>query len=106
MLGGYLVDTITYARQSGSDANGDPAFGTAQTAAARVEYATKLVIGPTGNQIQCDAVVATEVELRTTDRVWLSTDDIAGAARRPLLVKYATTPRGRENVETPDLRRR
>lgn len=91
-----MVNTITLARCTGASVDGDPTFGAQFSASARVEYATKFIPGSDGNQVQCEAVVASRTEIRTTDRIWLPGDNVSSneEARRAITVKHATTPSG------------
>jgi len=98
-IGRYMVDTITIAREAGVDASGDPSFGSAFTAKARVEAITKFIPGINDSRIQVDWMVATETEIRTTDRVWLPGDDLSSAGRRPVTVKHARRPSGGGHYE-------
>ncbi len=86
----WLVDTITVARQTGFD-DGDPVFGDQVSVRARQESGSQLVIGPDGNEVQAQHVIATVDEITVDDRVWLIGDDDQdiNAARHPLAVKRA-----------------
>ncbi len=95
----YMVDTITIARETAVDVKGDPSFGVAFTAKARVEHKTKFVAGQNGNTIQIDHMIATLTEIKTTDRVWLPDDDLSTQGRRPAFVNYARRPNGDGHYE-------
>lgn len=89
-----LTDTVTIAAETGRSSYGDPTFGSQTTIAARVEAVDKLVIGPDGNELRAQHAVASEDEIKTTDRMWLPGDDTADttAARRALVVRYSRFP--------------
>lgn len=95
----YMVDTITIARETGVDVNGDPSFSAPFTAKARVEAVTNFTAGINDDRIQIDWAVATETEIRTTDRVWLPDDDLSSAGRRPSSVRHARRPGGGGHYE-------
>jgi len=88
-----LTDTVTIAHCTGVNESGDPAFGAQTTIKARVEHGTKVLLGPSGEAIDYEQIVATCDPIAQTDRVWLPGDNTAdnNAARRPITVKRATT---------------
>jgi hypothetical protein len=91
-----LTDTVTVAAPNGVSSSGDPAFAAATTVKARVERGSKTVYGPSGTQLQSEAVIYTETEIALGSRVWLPGDNIgsAAAAKRPLIIGKVSAPGG------------
>ena len=89
-LAGYMPDTITLADRTGVT-GGTPSYGSQYTAPARVEASDKKIIGTDGNELQAEHAIATETEIKTTQRIWLPGDDTTDntEARRALKVKNA-----------------
>jgi hypothetical protein len=92
----YMVDTVTVVSVAGRSNAGDPVFGPQREISARVEDGGYLQRDSDGNELQAQHVLATEDEIKITDRLWLPGDDTSdfSASRRPLTVRYARTRTG------------
>jgi hypothetical protein len=88
----YMVDTITLQDATGVDGAGEPTYsGSKYTALCRWEQVTRLVTGPTRNEVQADDAIATTTPITWTTRIWLpgaDTTDVS-AAKRPKAIKHA-----------------
>jgi len=95
-LGGMLDATVTFSPPASVSAAGDPTFGAQTTARARVEYGTKFIYGRDNTELQCEAVIASDVEIPMGSRIWLPGTNPSdnNAAKRPLTVKRASSPGG------------
>lgn len=87
-LSGWMNQTITAQRQTGSSSYGDPTWANARTLAARVEPSSKRIVGPDGSVIFTTHRVFTREALSTLDRVWLPGSNTSKTieARRPAAI--------------------
>ncbi|HAM40666.1 MAG TPA: hypothetical protein DCP69_04855 [Candidatus Omnitrophica bacterium] len=70
-----MPDSVTYEARAGTDAYGDPTWGTAQTIKARVVGEQKLIRGFSGLEVLAAQTVylGSTVIVQPTDRITLST---------------------------------
>lgn len=94
-LGSMLTDTVTYKQRTGVSTAGDPTYGSALTASARVEHGRKIV-QVDGEQVVFEHWFTTETELKPEWRCWLPGDDTTKdeESRRVVHVRKAATPDG------------
>ncbi len=95
-LAHLMTETVTIADESGRSNYGDPTFGAQSSIDAKVFFLDSTIIGVDGNEYRSTAKFATETEVTYLHRVWLPGDSTGDntAARRPLMIKTATNPRG------------
>jgi hypothetical protein len=93
-LAHLLTDTVTIASETGRSNTGDPTFGAQSTIAARVEEIDQIVLLFDGNEARATHSVASEDEIKRTDRLWLPGDNTSDntKARRALTVKHSRFP--------------
>ena len=97
-----LTDVVTVAPEEKSTGYGDPCFGEKYTLRARVELGTKMVRDSSGNTVETEATIMTEVAIPRTSKVWLPEEDTTNdeAGRTAISVKRASLPGGATLYET------
>ena len=86
----WWTDTVTRQPLTGvTGSYGDPAYGAqVPVTNCRVEYESKIVIDPNGNEQQSDTVIYSPSQFLLTDRIWTPRDNpaVVRDARRPINV--------------------
>lgn len=108
---GWMVHIVTRKRRTGTNADGTPSYGAAETLRARVEKNTRLLRLANGKEAMVSHRICLAVEARYDDVFWLPSingepaDDTASmdAARTPALVAMSSDKAGRTSLTFVDL---
>ena len=94
MVSHLLTDTITYKDVSSRNNSGDPSWGAAATATARVEFGPFRIQSAKGIEVDAQAKVVTETDVPHRAKVWLPGENTSdeNAAHVIIRRKKASTP--------------
>lgn len=95
-----LKQTVTRKPQASVNVDGDPTPGVAETLRARYEFThARVRRGKDGAVADSTVSVWTDVEVKTTDRIWLGAEDSSDASKGRVPIAVEGLPDLDGNVE-------